>query len=496
MKEFQLKFITNKQTFRCLKILNTLERFSICSAKELAAATNNTVRTIVKEIADIKNYFQETIQLDSSPSGYRFAEIEPQQYVALKRNLLKNEPLFQIIESIFHSELQSLSIWSEYFHLSESTLIRYIKNVHPVFTSYQLTFDYTTMDLIGSEINIRRFFHDFYYESDITPHTILPSLAIHDITLDLQKEDFFKEYPKLAFGEFNYMLYIIIERFTQGKTVKIPTEISVLFDADDKLPFFKKIKQAVQAYFSITLTQEELIYLGTTLMCKRSVLDEATEKKFCERYAHWPEVQILVEAYLTDLDPPAEEQERTRVFLTSFFTSIFLKNKLSPILNQNLEDVTRFIKRYFPKECQHNLAFVKKNLVCLQLNAQQAEAISANLTLYIDSMKELYWSHPKNIAFFLEGNYFICQSIYVAAKNYIGHSNNLYFPDASEMSATYFTDHKIDIVVTNYSEHISDYVQSIPHLLFKATPDSSDWNRLLTMIDPRSTQIFSLSKSH
>ena len=52
---------------------------------------------------------------------------------------------------------------------------------------YRLTLSLKKVDFIGKEIDIRSFFHDFYYESEITPHTVLPSIAIQSIAFALQK---------------------------------------------------------------------------------------------------------------------------------------------------------------------------------------------------------------------------------------------------------------------------------------------------------------------
>ena len=72
MKNFQLNFITNKETVRWLKILHTFERIPTRSVKELAQFTKSTSRTIIADITGIRQYFQQSILIENTSSGYLF----------------------------------------------------------------------------------------------------------------------------------------------------------------------------------------------------------------------------------------------------------------------------------------------------------------------------------------------------------------------------------------------------------------------------------------
>lgn len=110
----------------------------------------------------------------------------------------------------------------------------------------------------------------------------------------------------------------------------------------------------------------------------------------------------------------------------------------------------------------------------------------------MDSLKEIHWGAPKNIAFLLEGNYLVCQNIQAMAIKYLGRFQHLFFPNALEMNLDYLEQNHIDLVVTNYSEYVSDQLIGNWHLLFKSIPDAEDWNRLLWEINPRIINEFSL----
>lgn len=80
MKNFQLNFITNKETVRWLKILHTFERIPTRSVKELAQFTKSTSRTIIADITGIRQYFQQSILIENTSSGYLFKETNREAY--------------------------------------------------------------------------------------------------------------------------------------------------------------------------------------------------------------------------------------------------------------------------------------------------------------------------------------------------------------------------------------------------------------------------------
>ncbi|QCJ57484.1 HTH domain-containing protein [Enterococcus mundtii] len=126
MKEFQLNFIMNKQTVRILRILNKFEHHASTTLNNLSEVLNIPTRTIIKDIQEIKNIFNESIDLSTSPSGYHFNVSDDYRYKEIKQSLLQNEPLFIMIENIFFGHLYNVPELSDQLHLSESTLLRYI----------------------------------------------------------------------------------------------------------------------------------------------------------------------------------------------------------------------------------------------------------------------------------------------------------------------------------------------------------------------------------
>nr|WP_244244634.1 helix-turn-helix domain-containing protein [Marinilactibacillus kalidii] len=487
-----MAFIINNQTKRLYNILNVFERFTTCTLKTLSSETATSDRTLLRDIQVIKTYFEESIAITSTISGYHFSVVDKTLFIEKKQKLIEDEPLFKLIESIFYNQCLSLSEWADTLHLSESSLVRYLKCIQPVLDDYEISVLTNPLDFSGKEINIRRFFYDFYYESDITSHTMFPSLAVYHLTLVFRKSKFFEEFAHISFNDFKYTLHITIERFINGKTIdELPKEINFL---KKKIPIYycANVKHNMVKYFGTDLSETEKLYLYAILLSKRSLMSICSEVAFLEKLPLKRQALQWAEAYMLIAAPPISEKERSLVFFESFFSNLLFVYQLSPVLNQNLTENSYLIEQYSVNTYKKTYSFIQQNISpILDLNEKQTKDISANLSVYLDSMRIMYWKTTKNIAFFLEGNRYICENIRAMAIKSVGKYHNLYFPDATDMTPEYFEDNEISIVITNYSHYVSEYLYECTHLLFEPYPTHKDWQRLFVLLNPKAKLVFS-----
>ena len=483
MRQFQSSFVISKTTLRWLHLLEHMEHASHVPIRGLSKVIKSSSRTIIEDLQNIKEYFEDAIEMETSNSGYQLQVIDTESYLEKKRNLISNEPLFRIFESIFLGEILTINEWSDILFISPATLMRYFRKIDPILAQYQLTLNKTTVDLIGEEVNIRHFFLNFYYESDSTPHTVFPPLIIHEIGLNLKKEEFDSNFSNLAFEEISYMLYIILERTSHGHYVTIDPTIVKQFRKEYYLEL-KKLKTMLSNHLQTTIAEKEIIYFYALSMGKRTVFDIDMERDFCNKLGKDSQILQLTQRYLKEAGVPTYALEYSTVLIQSFFATILLKNKLSPVLNKVIPDLISFVKKHFPEEMAQNTAFLQKQfkqLKCLSLD--MIVDISAVFTIHMDCVKELYWGKPKKIAFLLEGNQFISQRIQVTARKYLGSYQKLFFPNVLDINPGYFEANQFDIVVTNYNEHMSNFSCSGVYLLFNKIPNSTDWRRLMSLID-------------
>lgn len=490
MKEFQLKFITNKKTARMLVLASYIEHNSTVTLKYLAKLTNSSDRTILSDLNFFHDYFESTINSISSNKGYTFAIQDKVRFVELKRNLLKDEPLFKIIESIFHNRCKSLVDWSDFLFITESTLKRYLVRVKPILDMYSISFVFENkVDFKGLEINIRQFFHDFYYESDITPHTVFVPLSIQEIALKIQKDQFFSEYSYTSFTDFSYTLYITLERFSNGKPLmSLPKKAKFLLDIIQEHKKAVDIKEArglIKEFFRIEINDFERIYIYLMLMTNRTVLkDVSVERAFITKFEPYFENNSeAINACLKIASPPKQYHSTTKVLITAFFVNIYLRSSLSNILNQNIQDITLYTESTYATEFQEYYEVVKNNLQSsLMINNRQVTDITTSLCLFINSIKVARWSVKKNVIFLIEGNQYFADNFRAKLINAWGGDHNLLFPDVNDITKDYWIDNDVDLLVTNYGEYLNDDIGSIKSILLDMIPSEENWNYLKSVL--------------
>ncbi|EME8127718.1 helix-turn-helix domain-containing protein [Enterococcus faecium] len=236
MRELQLRFMLNKRTISWLKMLNYFERERELSVVSLVTILGITRRTLMNDLDNLMIYFEDTMVIMNVPNGYYFKETNPSLFLERKSELVIKERLYQVLESIFHGNPKSIDKWADQFYVSESTMRRSLVSVIPILEKYGLALSFQPVDFIGEEANMRKFFKDFYYEGDITPHTLFPPESLKDIV-----NDAFADTPLImdntgaAPGDFYYSLYIMIQRFKIGKRIKVP---SVLKNIVESIPEF------------------------------------------------------------------------------------------------------------------------------------------------------------------------------------------------------------------------------------------------------------------
>lgn len=344
---------------------------------------------------------------------------------------------------------------------------------------------YSPVTFIGKESHIRKFFHNLYYESEITAHTIFPPIAVHDITLTLFADCHQRLNQSCSFSEFNYYPYITLERYCANNLIEAPTCLIDLVTKQSYLHAFAKINRIIHCHYQRELSVAELVHLFILVFGRHSISDNSGEKNFCQKFNHHPQIKHLAHDLVATFLPQTKDMARERVLLESFFNVVHLKQMMTPMLNHNTSEVNTFVRENFPEEWRLCQAFFRTNSDYAYLwDAKSLTYIMASLTLYACSIQSLYWQDRKNVAFLFEGSHFICQYLRSSATRYIRSSRHFYFPDVNEMSSDYFKRHQIDLMVTNYTEYAAEYGATIVCLLFKTFPNKNDWDALASKLDP------------
>lgn len=69
MKTFQLKFMRNRTLIRWLQLLNEFEKSPSRTLGELAEVTESSTRTLITDIASLREYFKGAMAIHTAKSG-------------------------------------------------------------------------------------------------------------------------------------------------------------------------------------------------------------------------------------------------------------------------------------------------------------------------------------------------------------------------------------------------------------------------------------------
>lgn len=493
METLQLRFLTNKTTVRWLTILNVLERNRSCTAQQISELTQLSNRTIIKEMRDIRDYFGDSIELITNNSGYVFEERLYSKYSDMKRQLVNEDPLFIILKSILEGETMSVEDWAFMFHLSESTMKRYLLSVIPTLSDYELQLSLTPVDLVGEEANIRKFFKDFYYEVNLTPHTLLPFQDMQEFIEELE-EARIKLKTDISLSDFRYFLYIMIQRSKAGKKMN---DLDLQFDwTKEELGFLEFLRRMIFKLYNFKINDSELTVLYIYCMSKRRITDVESEVVYCERFSKGDSGKQISNLFIDAYDEQLySHQTKVTLFVEAFFISIKWLDSIASIMNKELTSTISFAKRLYPKEYDRTLKFLKENQKLIGVSSKYLEDISASLTLLVESIRDMYLRPPRKIAFLIEGSYFMSQLIQAKAFRYLSGYHQIFFPTIGDLKSVYLQENQIDLFVTNQEEYLTEIIAGIDYVLFKAIPDRADWNQLLKAINPTINRDFSIGES-
>lgn len=496
MKNLQLLFLTNKEAFRWLTILNILERTRTCTAQRISERTNITTRTLIKDMQGIREFFDHSIELTTSNSGYLFQIRNYKEYHTMKRELIVNDPLFVLMNSILFGDLYTVEEWAFRFHFSESTMKRHILSVTDILKQYDLQFSLNPVDIVGPEVNIRKFFKDFYYEVEVTPHTLLPFEEVRNLFFYLDENVRQNLESNISPSDFQYFIYIMIQRSKQGK--KIP-EIQINFEyLKNEEQFLSFLKENILRVYEYRISDNELNVLYIYLMSQRKITQLNEEKTYCKRFGNSAKERHLSKKFIESYESLFVNKSLNQEFyvlIESFFISIMWLSKIGEIMHKSSLSVINFCKVKYPEESAFTTSFLRESYQKVSESGKYYEDIAVSLVLTIEAIRDIYVRNPHKIAVLIEGSYYIRRMIEAKVLRYLRGYHQIFFPTIDEMTQEYFDKNKIDLFITNQEEYITESVANIDFVLFKSLPDAEDWNELLTRINPQITKDFSIGKS-
>lgn len=81
MRQFQSSFVISKTTLRWLHLLEHMEHTSHTPIRGLSKVIKSSSRTIIEDLQNIKEYFEDAIEMETSNSGYQLQVIDTESYL-------------------------------------------------------------------------------------------------------------------------------------------------------------------------------------------------------------------------------------------------------------------------------------------------------------------------------------------------------------------------------------------------------------------------------
>lgn len=485
MRELQIAFITNAEIRRTMRILTILEREQQFTIVELSERLTISQRTMIKDIQSIKNYFGDSISLVSQHKGFYFEERNRLTYYEKKEQLLEQEVLFEIIESIFYGERLPIDEWAHRYSYAESTLRRFFSRTQPILMSYGLTMTFNPVDFQGPEANIRKFFFDFYYAGEQTPHTIRPPEGLHPMVLQelAGKLGTYELGTGTTVSAFYYHLYITMVRVEQGRLVTIPDWLREIDYQEKDFQLLYSLQAIIKKEYGIFLPKSEFSWLHLSVITKRTIHRRDQEIVFSQRFNRWPAIERLVAEYLSNPFFDEWETETLKNFITSFFVSRKINDAISPVLNKELLEVTTIVKKKHRNLYDKHTAFLGNYVKDLSFSSTDLEEIVVSFTMYMNMLLHVY-QPKKKVLFLLEGDYLLVQSIRMQARQQLGETHELLFLPLQELTQQRLTAQQVDLIVTNYRPYLFEYHLQANYVLMNTLADANDWVRIKHRLNP------------
>ena len=224
-------------------------------------------------------------------------------YREKKTLLLEEELWFEVIGNIFWGDLENLANLADYYHYSESQIQRFFLQVEPIFTDYGIRLTQNPVNLTGKEVNIRKFFYDFFYEGEQTPYTVYPPEGLHEIVLSHLSNDLGNyEIDTGAMAQsFYYYLFISMIRSSQKQFIELPQIVrQMIFDHKRDFVLLESLIPLIKKEYGINLSKDEVIGIHLLIASQRTSDNLVAEKLFYERFNQWPQITVLVNDFIKE----------------------------------------------------------------------------------------------------------------------------------------------------------------------------------------------------
>ena len=167
------QLIYKPKTRRQFTLLEILEQNEHVIGKTFVEKTQYTRRTILKDIKELKAYFDTSVLWIGDETGYHFSLKDPYAYEQKKQALLAEEPLFVFVDRVASGQCLSNTDWAQELGVSSASFGRMKHQLQLVLNAhYKVKLTPETNMFIGDEANVRQLLYTFYFTLPVYPDSL------------------------------------------------------------------------------------------------------------------------------------------------------------------------------------------------------------------------------------------------------------------------------------------------------------------------------------
>ncbi len=273
-----------------LKVVEVLEEYGPCSAKEIAKNIGVTPRTVLNYIKDL-NYAigKEVVEIKFGKGRkYHLYKKNNEKYKKIinvwdKNDISTPEERVKEIARILleNKKIVKIEDLADDFYVSRTTLIKDLKRVSLLFKNYDIVLKgkpNSGIEIIGTEMNIRLCLAQilFKIENKLTeePKENIKFSKFEKVVKKVLKRVFAKTNFKISRGNYENLvthISIALERFEQGFRInEVPSKIK---NIDNKKEFEVSvlIGKELNKEIDMNLPKEELLYICIHLLGRKPI---------------------------------------------------------------------------------------------------------------------------------------------------------------------------------------------------------------------------------
>ncbi|MES5930073.1 helix-turn-helix domain containing protein [Bacillus cereus group sp. MG9] len=468
MLEFTQSLIHDKPVKRMIQILEILDNGqNLVPSKDIAEQLQCSIRTVSSDISQLKSYLPEHWDIISVKSkGYILIKPITNSILPIINSYLDESIIYKIMLGLFNNKCYTLEKWSQNLFVSKLTLKKQIKEHKKMLTKSMLEIKLREIQLEGEELNIRHYYHAFFYNTQkYTRQFLLPNILREEILNILREHKVTVDFEMLC-----VILSICINRVSNKCYIKSGINDVPIYDSY-QADCITEIILTFERYYSIKLPENEIkalnVYLilvfATTSKQSEVTLEYLKEFKNDDYHNYLKLIDILMEKH----NIKEEKKEKLVVSSSSIFYYCliysqynlslgFYFSSLDKLENESLQDY---------KKDRSLVSFWNKTHNENRMYKEEIEVFTTYATLLLNSFAD-----EINILFLFNGTEVEKRFIYSTLTNSIGGNVKIYNSINDRI--------KYDFIITNYQPPNT----KTPIIYFSGRLTESDINSIKSCI--------------